>query len=162
MHNLGLGGLEFNPTHTIYEHRPVGFQLPNVIEDVEYAVAQHATTDNASAASAAEVIATTNMPYTPSSQAGGKHGSMRPDAVDAATGGHKDEQPFDVVSTGEVENDDSQFRLMHDPKHRHPRHHGLFANASRDHYVLFSIIVFFSILKNTDMQRPKRVCRPKH
>lgn len=33
MHNLGLGDLEFDPGHTVYQHRPDGFKVPDI--DVE-------------------------------------------------------------------------------------------------------------------------------
>jgi zinc transporter 5 len=99
MHNLGLGGLEFNPTHTIDEHRPVGFKLLNVIEDAEPSQNNPTSTENG--AELAQITDTTTTQYETLS---------------------KDDEfiEADDSTNGNV------FRLMHDPKHRHPRHHGWF------------------------------------
>ncbi len=37
MHNLGLGDLEFDPGHTVDQHRPDGFKVPDidVVEEVD-------------------------------------------------------------------------------------------------------------------------------
>lgn len=101
MHNLGLGGLEFNPTHTIDEHRPVGFKLLNVIEDAEPTQNNTTTINTENGAEFAQIIETTTTQYeTPP----------------------KD----DEFSEADESTNGNVFRLMHDPKHRHPRHHGRF------------------------------------
>lgn len=35
MHNLGLGDLEFDPGHTVDQHRPDGFKVPDINVAVE-------------------------------------------------------------------------------------------------------------------------------
>lgn len=97
MHNLGLGGLEFNPTHTIDEHRPVGFKLLNVIEDGEQS--QRNSNASANGAELAEITDTTTAQF--------------------------ETPPADDFRETDDSIDENIFRLLHDPKHRHPRHHGL-------------------------------------
>lgn len=38
MHNLGLGDLEFDPGHTVDQHRPNGYKVPDIVveEDREH------------------------------------------------------------------------------------------------------------------------------
>lgn len=99
MHNLGLGGLEFNPTHTIDEHRPAGFKLPNVIEDV---TSSAQTSINLNGTTISDKKENTTSPTT----------IYEYQSKDAIADHHHDSIA------------DNLFRTLHDPKHRHPRHHG--------------------------------------
>lgn len=119
MHNLGLGGLEFNPTHTIDEHRPVGFQLPDIIEDFAHGetntIVEHI--ENATSTSEKQDNSVISMQSSPKVDSSGHQpGALTPIE-------NTDEPPNSVHSSQGV-TDDNQFRLLHDPKHRHPRHHG--------------------------------------
>lgn len=48
MHNLGLGDLEFDPGHTVDQHRPDGFRVPDidVADDNEHIKHTHITGDS--------------------------------------------------------------------------------------------------------------------
>ncbi|KAJ6648085.1 Metal cation symporter ZIP14 [Pseudolycoriella hygida] len=45
MHNLGLGDLEFDPGHTVDQHRPDGFKVPDIVVDDENTESIKQTTD---------------------------------------------------------------------------------------------------------------------
>lgn len=113
MHNLGLGGLEFSPTHTVDQHRPDGFRLVDIIEP-EKTVTSTIAAIEVKPTSQPSVLTTSKTIY--------------------------DDNPVNEITTESVEygrnNDlskdmwnsdlwqDIVFKQMHDPKHRHPRHHG--------------------------------------
>lgn len=41
MHNLGIGGIDFPEKHTLNEHRPSGYKLPEVTFDEDTATFQN-------------------------------------------------------------------------------------------------------------------------
>lgn len=122
MHSLHLGGVEFGPTHTVDEHRPKDFKLPDIALNLtDHA---HETTDEA----------TTTTVHWSSASASLSSSTIRPanasqvitdetrNATRNATGG----QLGDVDMWNDEMWLDASFKQMHDPKHRHPRHHGRF------------------------------------
>lgn len=116
MHNLGLGGIEFSPAHTVDEHRPRGYKIPEIIID------QNNTLD-------LEIPNNSNYSeIAPISQSIEFDGDSR-DAIKADKE-IKNETKQPENSFNDMWNSDlwqeSTFKQMHDPKHRHPRHHGMF------------------------------------
>lgn len=130
MHNLGLGGLEFNPKHTIDEHRAEGFKLPNVIEDDESAL--DSNEDVAPSSGVATRGLNQNTASDWSTEIPVSEGSIQIPKTDQFNrGDHED----DVDGWMRELSNDNVFKTMHDPKHRHPRHHGrLFLPSSLAYY----------------------------
>lgn len=95
MFNLGIGNIEFTPTHTLDEHRPSGFKVPD-IEEIDTDLSLIET----------ETIVTHN--------GNAKDERLRNVAVD-----NQNSETDDILWTN-----DNSFKTLHDPKHRHPRHHG--------------------------------------
>lgn len=105
MHSLKLGGLEFNPSHTVNEHRPKNFTLPDII-----------------------IEESSNLTFDLSLLEKG----INP--TNASTDDAFKEQIAKVGnapannSLNDMWNEDLwlnvDFKEMHDPKHRHPRHNG--------------------------------------
>lgn len=98
MYNLGIGNIEFNPTHTLDEHRPSGFKVPDIEEN-----------DTESSPTDVDTIVTNGN---------AKDERLRNVALD-----NKNSETDDIIWTNEMSKD-TQFKTLHDPKHRHPRHHG--------------------------------------
>lgn len=117
MHNLGLGGLEFSPTHTVDQHRPEGFRLPDIVIEPEITVSSTAATEEK----------TTAQPLSESSVVILSRTITENIALnDITTESVENERHIDL-SKDMWNSDlwqDIVFKQMHDPKHRHPRHHG--------------------------------------
>lgn len=118
MHNLGLGGLEFPQTHTIFEHRFAGFEIPEleIDEQIKHSseeeIKLHKDENEAEAADNEEDSEETE------------------DEKDDET-----EVDNQINKANEIEEDRElksefwqtiDFKEFHDPKHRHPRHPGKF------------------------------------
>lgn len=89
MFNLGIGNIEFNPTHTLDEHRPNGFIIPDIDEtDIDDSV-----------------------PLT--------NAYVNDERLRRVSFNNQNIETVDIIWTN-----DSTFKNLHDPKHRHPRHHG--------------------------------------
>lgn len=109
MHSLKLGGLEFNPSHTVDEHRPKNFTLPDIIVEEP----SNSTFD------IALLQASNRLNLTAKTSSKGN----AIEEVSAADSGTEERNALD-----DMWNEDRwlnvTFKEMHDPKHRHPRHHG--------------------------------------
>lgn len=92
MFNLGLGEIEFNPIHTIEQHHPNGYRVPDITD----------LSDNDDMLSYNHTIpeSTTKKPEINNSLSDNIDGSSLQNSTDG------------------------DFKSLHDPKHRHPRHHG--------------------------------------
>lgn len=99
MHNLQLGGLEFSPSHTVDEHRPKNFTLPDIHIEESTISSNPTILERQTVGEAAEEERTKISAN-----------SVAPNFSD-------DMWNEDLWS-------DVDFTEMHDPKHRHPRHHG--------------------------------------
>lgn len=104
MHSLKLGGLEFNPSHTVNEHRPKNFTLPDIIIEEP----TNSTFDLHLLNGAA------NYPV----QNPNRDDSVLDIDDNAVTPSLMDDMWNEDLWSNVV------FKEMHDPKHRHPRHHG--------------------------------------
>lgn len=119
MHNLGLGGLEFPQTHTIFEHRFAGFEIPEleIDEQIKHSseeeIQRHKDENEAEASDNNE------------------------DSEETEDEKDDDDTEVDnqINKANEIEEDRElksefwqtiDFKEFHDPKHRHPRHHGKF------------------------------------
>lgn len=107
MHSLKLGGLEFNPSHTVNEHRPKNFTLPDITLEPSSSNETFDLTLLQAAQSLKTDLQTTNNH---SDHGSLEEVSVRPNLSDDMW---NEDLWMDVV-----------FKEMHDPKHRHPRHHG--------------------------------------
>lgn len=117
MHNLGLGGLEFSPTHTVDQHRPDGFKLPDIVIEPE----------NPDSSTAAAQENSTSQPFSGSSVDILSKTTSVDNAVNEITTESVDNGKNNDLSKDMWNSDlwqDIVFKQMHDPKHRHPRHHG--------------------------------------
>lgn len=116
MHNLGLGGLEFSPTHTVDQHRPEGFILADIVIDSEIT------------ATAATEKTTTAHPFLgpslgiPSDLITDENDINDITTESTESGRHHTDLSKDMWNSDLWQN--IVFKQMHDPKHRHPRHHG--------------------------------------
>lgn len=111
MHNLGLGGLEFSPTHTVDQHRPEGFRLSDIIIEPDIPVSSTAATEENP----------TSPPLSGSSVVIPSKTITDDNAESVENGRHYD-LSIDMWNSDLWQ--DIVFKQMHDPKHRHPRHHG--------------------------------------
>lgn len=108
MHSLHLGGVEFGPTHTVDEHRPKDFKLPDIaLNDTDHdhnetssILAKNLTSNDIAAEIKQNDTANNHTTYTDDAQLG------------------------DLDMWNDELWLDATFKQMHDPKHRHPRHHG--------------------------------------
>lgn len=120
MHNLGLGGLEFQPSHTVNEHRPDGFKLPEIIldDDKNNTLDGQHYNDTSSVNGFIDNYAflQINIANETSNHANGSEGNGKSNF----TNGSLSDMWNSTFWQG------GTFKQMHDPKHRHPRHHGLF------------------------------------
>lgn len=110
MHNLGLGGLEFSPTHTVDQHRPDGFRLSDIVIEEEIPVPSNTATQEISTSppllGTSDDIPSKTNEITPETGENERHNYISKDMWNS-------DLWQDIV-----------FKQMHDPKHRHPRHHG--------------------------------------
>lgn len=90
MFSLGLGEIEFNPLHTLEQHHPNGYKVPDITDISDNDVLSYHI-------NATKKIEIKN--------------------VTSANNGDNNE----VLIKNSTDND---FKSLHDPKHRHPRHHG--------------------------------------
>lgn len=103
MHNLGLGGLEFSDKHTLDQHRPDGYKMPDFISVGDSAHDNHHHSgDGDDGETYAEALSTTStqLPTT------------------------TDDHLIKLIHTLDDAQQEHVFRTMHDPSHRHPRHRG--------------------------------------
>lgn len=120
MHNLGLGGLDFNPDHTIEEHHPEGYKIYE--DDNEKTPPVEMDLDGHH----------TEIRLKPTTDKAHKEKQVLEIKID-------DDKDEEIVVVKEVhphretsrEEDeviynrpDYNFKEMHDPKHRHPRYYG--------------------------------------
>lgn len=119
MHNLGLGGLEFSPTHTVDEHRPSGYKSPDIVLE-EKSVPEKIPEDYAEYTSTV-ATSTDNTDFSVD--------QFEHDDDTSETNSPSQTEPnYANRLTDDMWNIDlwqkHTFKDMHDPKHRHPRHHG--------------------------------------
>lgn len=125
MYNLGLGGLEFSPKHTLDEHRPNGYKVPDIdadetVDSTEKPNERRAN-DLAGTTAESEDETTTHAAATDPTTI----------LADEATTAYAAEKDYNIIKLMNVFDNDKQeniFRTMHDPFHRHPRHRGKFAS----------------------------------
>lgn len=125
MYNLGLGGLEFSPKHTLDEHRPNGYKVPDFDTDEigddtgEVPNARRSSEIDGTTVDT-ETEATTDVIVTDSATT----------VANEATTVYAAEKDYNIIKLMNAFDNDKQkdiFRTMHDPFHRHPRHRGEFA-----------------------------------
>lgn len=136
MHNLGLGGLDFNPDHTIEEHHPEGYKIydddnneksteEKVIDSGHFTEVQFKTTTDKSH----------NEIYKIKIQSSDEEGDEEIVVVkEVHSRPETNKGDEDVVYKSPEHN----FKEMHDPKHRHPRFYGK-KNLARNLIVYFTI-----------------------
>lgn len=106
MYNLGLGGLEFNPSHTLDEHRPSGFYVPELIIDDDFDFTHHDHPPSDPKKHIAEEVQQTH------------------DSSSSVLNVNTTNQ-INVNADSDYQNKpENVFKVLHDPLHRHPRHHG--------------------------------------
>lgn len=114
MHNLGLGGIEFSPTHTVDEHRTKDYKLAEISIGENESLSLEKETNFKSFTNAhaiannekvQEVMNTTNPEQNSNPQNDSFYNMWNSSLWQA-----------------------SSFIQMHDPKHRHPRHQGMKLN----------------------------------
>ncbi|XP_055905380.1 zinc transporter ZIP10 [Eupeodes corollae] len=127
MYNLGLGELEFSPTHTIEEHHPNGYKIPDFISNHDYnsLIEEESLTPPLMEEEDVRVVT---------------EGTIRKDAMVAPRiQGTKNTLTAAQVTDEKsgIDNDDNNlsknnmnFREMHDPLHRHPRDHAEHSNSN--------------------------------
>ena len=151
MHNLGLGGLEFNPTHTIDEHRPVGFKYTDniIVDDVDGDSEGDGQNDHRTDGDQSKTIIKTDandehakldLDIRNSTEKNVTEPVTNLNGVNGTSVPHKDvdgkQHPVNISNGDNNSNgltddmwkselwQENVFKIMHDPKHRHPRHHG--------------------------------------
>lgn len=132
MYNLGLGGLEFSPKHTIEEHHPNGYKIPEFtlddndigdaddeeeviagidhgqiirvthVHDHNHTKQQNPVENNSTSDNSSKGAELKNIPEE----------NVNPDLQDDSS----------ILFLDDDDNNKSTFKEMHDPKHRHPRH----------------------------------------
>lgn len=121
MYNLGLGGLGFSSEHTLDEHRPVGYKVSEINTDVvldhtELTNSNRQTTESAVEANTAADVSTGATIHEPVT-----------DYI-----GDKDYNIIKLMNVFGNKKQQSVFRTMHDPFHRHPRHHSMYLQYTCD------------------------------
>ncbi|XP_055855376.1 zinc transporter ZIP10 [Episyrphus balteatus] len=135
MYNLGLGELEFSPTHTIDEHHPGGYKISDFIKIDEFNnVIEEEDTLLPPLMEEEDVRVVT-------------HGTIKKDALVKT---HKKTEQLTTTTASsisadrdvidDIENEENlskkndieskEFREMHDPLHRHPRDHAEHSNSN--------------------------------
>lgn len=111
MYNLGLGGLEFNVTHTIEEHHPDGYKIPDLEDDINLLNDNNENnSDNSQENIKIEFESNTN-----------KNNEDSPNIQNIEI--YDSTNNIMNLDQAEINENEMNFRKMHDPKHRHPRHH---------------------------------------
>lgn len=113
MHNLGLGDLEFDPGHTVDQHRPDGFKVPD-IDLVEETVLTRQTRNDVHLVD----ITVNDDPKsdhgkTPSIEANEKHVP-----IETTTGDYEN-----AITWKAEDFNDTSFASLHNPKHFHHKMH---------------------------------------
>ncbi|XP_031638568.1 zinc transporter ZIP10 isoform X2 [Contarinia nasturtii] len=126
MHQLGIGGIDFPEKHTLDQHRPSGYKVPEVTFDEESTTLQNEITY--------ETTTTTAASY--------------------AAG--NDDQLIKLINTFDNEQKEDIFRTMHDPNHRHPRHRDHSGSTRKTCLSPISLIQMYSpdALNNTHKNNP--------
>lgn len=124
MHNLGLGGLEFSPKHTLDEHRPDGYKVPDYLPDdiINFTEVPSESRSNDIGGVAVGESDDENITNTPAAAT-----DATTTIVNEATTVYAAEKDYNIIKLMNVFDNDKQeniFRTMHDPFHRHPRHRG--------------------------------------
>lgn len=119
MYNLGLGGLEFSPKHTIDEHRPNGYKVPDFIIDHTKVSSERRSNDIGGFTGEVEDETTTNAAATEPT-------TVLATETTTIYAAEKDYNIIKLMNVFDSEKQEDIFRTMHDPFHRHPRHRGKF------------------------------------
>lgn len=125
MYNLGLGGLEFSPKHTLDEHRLNGYKVPDfdtdeIGDDTDEVPSARRSNEIDGSTVETETETTTDVIVTDSATT----------VANEATTIYAAEKDYNIIKLMNAFDNDKQkdiFRTMHDPFHRHPRHRGEFA-----------------------------------
>lgn len=112
MHNLGLGDLEFDPGHTVDQHRPDGYKVPEIVveEDREH-------TDHT------QIIKTEMKDLNDASKS--NDGKTENTFIDKTISLHEP-SPTEFLNTISWKSDDwedTSFASLHNPKHVHHKPH---------------------------------------
>lgn len=123
MHNLGLGGLEFSPKHTLDEHRLDGYKVPDFNTDEIIDITE---LPNERRSNAIDDTTTKTEDETTTNAAAVATDATTINANEATTI-YSAENDYNIIKLMKAFDNDKQediFRTMHDPFHRHPRHRG--------------------------------------
>lgn len=112
MHNLGLGDLEFDPGHTVDQHRPDGFKVPD-IDVVEETVLTRQTRNHLVDITINDDALKANDGKTPTVTADEKHVPIETTTGDYENG----------ITWKSDDFEDASFASLHNPKHVHHKPH---------------------------------------
>lgn len=124
MHNLGLGGLEFNPSHTLDEHRPSGFHVPELIIDDDFEFNHEYPVDTHKHAVANDKHEMDNNNNNNNSDETAATSSDGAQGISTILKNANRSEADETVGSIYDNKQENIFKLLHDPSHRHPRHHG--------------------------------------
>lgn len=136
MHNLGLGGLEFSPKHTLDEHRTndykvATFSIDDIIDE-QRITSKSDKYDNTA-------INNDKIEFNSSTV------DQELATTEEATTIYSADKDYNIIKLMNVFDNDKQediFRTMHDPYHRHPRHRGKYCTSIP--LEMFSLVYFIS------------------
>lgn len=124
MHNLRLGDLEFDPGHTVDQHRPDGFKVPDIVveEDNEHIENADDTIDIK--------IKEENDSFKSND---GKAPTTTADKNDSLNETNPTEY-LNTITWKADDFEDASFASLHNPKHVHhkPQSHGMYLFVSAD------------------------------
>lgn len=98
MFSLGLGEIEFNPIHTIEQHHPNGYKVPEITDITDTSDNDVLSYNHTSAENATKKLETNS------------------------------DNSGDADANTPQNSTNNNFKSLHDPKHRHPRHHGKYTD----------------------------------
>lgn len=133
MHNLGLGDLEFDPGHTVDQHRPDGFKVPDIdVEEETNGHTKHTEITNGS-------VSTKMKEEHNDSKS--NEGKLQTTIADKKTSSNETEYLGGITWKSD-DFEDASFTSLHNPKHVHhkPHSHGKWFDAFME-----SIIVCFIV-----------------
>lgn len=113
MYNLGLGQLEFEPSHTVDEHKPKNRNANNIAN--EEAIIKTLMDQQTKKLMSEDEY----MPISPDTKGNSQTTDTNNHDHSHTDNDKDDDQKLTLDNTVIVE-----FKEMHDPKHRHPRENG--------------------------------------
>lgn len=125
MHNLGLGDLEFDPGHTVDQHRPDGYKVPDII--VEEDKVQKEFAQNIDEIIDGERISVQIREDRAASKSNSETTTTQPTKLDRKSSTLEPKNPTEYLNEITWKSDDWEdmsFASLHNPKHVHHKPHG--------------------------------------